>query len=93
MQASQPFSQKSKAYIAALDVDKDEMALKAHGLHLRPECNQIRKVGLRSLTCHVSLEILPRLAVQLHCIELAQTLEMLYLARAESSAGKSMPHA
>lgn len=45
VQASVPFSEKSKAYIAALDTDRDESTLKAHGLHLRPECNQVRKVS------------------------------------------------
>lgn len=43
-QASKPFSEDCKRYIAALDVDKDEQTLKAHGLYLRPECNRVRKV-------------------------------------------------
>lgn len=46
LQAAKPFSERTKEYIARLDVDRDEQTLAAHGLTLRPECNRIRKVDL-----------------------------------------------
>jgi len=62
LQAQKPFSQKSKEYIAALDVDRDQETLAAHGLQLRPECNRVRKVtylhcivgqmNCRTAACH-----------------------------------------
>ena len=44
VQARQPFSAKSRLYIADLNVEKESELLRAHGLQLRRECERVRKV-------------------------------------------------
>lgn len=43
-QAREPFSERSLAYIAALDVEHDLRVLAAHDLHLRPDCVRVMRV-------------------------------------------------
>ncbi|KAI8468286.1 MAG: phosphatidylinositol 3 and 4-kinase-domain-containing protein [Monoraphidium minutum] len=43
-QASVPFDDRTLAYIASLDADRDAAALAAHGLALRPECLRALRV-------------------------------------------------
>lgn len=43
-QASVPFEATTRAYIAALDAERDARALAAHGLAVRPECLRVMRV-------------------------------------------------
>ncbi|GBF98975.1 phosphatidylinositol 4-kinase gamma-like [Raphidocelis subcapitata] len=43
-QAELPFDEAARAYIAALDADKDAATLAAHGLPVRPECLRVLRV-------------------------------------------------
>jgi len=43
-QASQPFDQEVRDYIANLDEEKDLEKLKMHGINLRPECQLVFRV-------------------------------------------------
>ena len=56
-QASKPFSEKSKEYIAGLDLEKDAAILAAHGLYLRPECDIVRKVNIVHLRSSLSIRV------------------------------------
>ena len=51
LQAARPFSVQTLAYISRLDADADLALLESNGLHLRPECQRIFKVGC--LAVHV----------------------------------------
>jgi hypothetical protein len=43
-QAERPFGPEARAYIAALDADRDAAALAAHGLSVRPGCLRVLRV-------------------------------------------------
>jgi len=91
-QAQKPFSQKSKEYIAALDVDRDQETLAAHGLQLRPECNRVRKVCTMLLKKAVALDWTPAAIAGVMCRESLQksALEKVHshvLSRCKAQAG------
>jgi hypothetical protein len=91
-QADKPFSKRSKEYIAALDVDKDQETLKAHGLLLRPECNRVRKVCTMLLKKAVALDFTPAAIARLMCRESLQksALEKVHshvLSQCKAQAG------
>lgn len=60
MQAARPFSAQTLAYISRLDAEADLALLESNGLHLRPECQRIFKVGC--LAAHMPQIILSCIA-------------------------------
>ena len=72
-----PFSQKTRDYIASLDVERDLSLLAAHGLALRAECTRVfrasslllQKAAARGMTPYAIASIMCRDAVSKSWVE------------------------
>ena len=72
-----PFSQKTRDYIASLDVERDLSLLAAHGLALRSECTRVfrasslllQKAAARGMTPYAIASIMCRDAISKSWVE------------------------